>query len=138
MIGRKKKAITTYFKKSTIESVDEFCKENNIKRTEFLEMACLSFINSVDGNFNLLSLAFYSPSDENWLQNKIHDFLSDLWDIYSQDFEEIFNQVIAEENLECHEYYNMIETYGFETIVKILIKCVIAENNLNLKRNCLK
>lgn len=115
--------------------MDDFCKKHNIKRTEFLERALNHFVNSIENDLNLLSLAYYSVSDCNWLRLAVDDFLYDLWDSYYQDEDIEPDKILEEENVKWHEYPEMIEKYGFEKVVSILIKFISAENNLRFKRH---
>lgn len=71
---RIKKRVTTYFKEEDLIKMDDFCKKHNIKRTEFLERALNHFVNSIENDLNLLSLAYYSVSDCNWLRLAVDDF----------------------------------------------------------------
>ena len=65
---RNKKRVTTYFKKDSLKQVDNYCKKANIRRSDFLEIAAKTYINSIENDLNLLSFAYHAYSYENWTQ----------------------------------------------------------------------
>lgn len=139
IVHRNKRQITTYFPPYVIEAIDEFCKEANLKRTNFLAIAALHYIKSIKEKHDLLPYAYNAYSDTNWTKNMADEFLSGIWDVYLHDNPEIAKEVLLELGIpECLEYRDMITAYGFEGVCQILIGCITKEVGTRTRQHLFK
>lgn len=133
-----KQRVTTYFRPESLEEIDNFCKEANLSRANFLEIASKHYINSIRKDANLLSYAYHAYARENWTHNAVDDFLENLWSVYSTDEDKILKEVLDELGIECTEYQNMVTIHGFDKVCSILMECMEREVSSRAVRHFLK
>lgn len=133
-----KQRVTTYFKPESLEEIDSFCKEANLSRANFLDIASKYYINSIRKEVNLLSYAYHAYARENWTHNAVDDFLKSLWVVYSTDEDKILEEVLNKRGIETTEYHSMVDIHGFDKICSILIECMEREVNSRAVRYFLK
>lgn len=132
----KKKPITTYFRPDALKQIDDYCKKANVSRANFLEIASKHYINSIENEPGVLS---YGYSSENWIKNKVDDFLKRMWDVYFYNEKNLLNEVLLSLSISsCYKYQNMIEIHGLKKICQILINCIEKEVNQRTKKHFLK